>query len=397
MAALNGRFVLAGLLLLASCSDRLVGLHDTLTPLGRIHVLVHGDLASLRPAGTEAETPRLRVALVWGQQYMAETFCWLHALPGDPSATAVAAAGCRDVAGFVPQLVGDDVDVTPEVPTTIDLLNLPTAEVMVGSVDSRVAYGSLLVYDDRDGNGTLDLHRTIRPQDQPPGKGGGPGGPKGGEPAKKVDFVYGASFVSMTLPDKRIAFREGTFDATSAFYPRAGCSEPPVGYSVLGAGGFSIADVIASVLKLENPPETACTNQSLDDGVVEIALQATETMRDVACTVVRAAGSGSATSSAGSANYREPSEKSPDLRQPWVCQSTRHAAKAGAGGLVQPPTTTPDNIEMVLAMPPSDCKQLVHYVLRGCSNDANCATPQWDLSAKPPAWWPCPIGGANTP
>ena len=397
MAALKRLTQLGALLLVASCADPLVGLHDTLTPLGRIRVVVHGDLGPLRPAGTEAETPHLRVALVWGQQYIAETFCWIHALPGDPSATAVAAAGCRDVAGFVPQLVGDNIAVTPEVPTTIDLINLPTAEVMVGSVNSRVAYGSLLVYDDRDGNGTLDLHRAVRVQDQGPGGGDGPGGTKGGEPTKKVDFVYGASFVSMTLPDKRIAFREGTFDATSAFYPRAGCSDPPIGFSVLGAGGFSIADAIASVLKLENPQETACTNQSLDEGVVEIALQATETVRDVACTVTRGGGSSSGTSSSGSANYREAPDKTPDLHQPWVCQSTRHAAKAGAPGLVQPPTQPPDNIELVLALPPSDCKQLLHYVLRGCPNDANCSEPQWDLSAKPPAWWPCPIGGVTAP
>ena len=52
--------------------------------------------------------------------------------------------------------------VTIGTPASIDLFSLPGADVMVGDPTSRVAYGSVVVYDD-DGDGTLDLaipHRT---------------------------------------------------------------------------------------------------------------------------------------------------------------------------------------------------------------------------------------------
>ncbi len=400
MATLRHAWLWLALLAATSCTDKLIGLQDTLTPLGQVHVVVKGDLGPLRPKGTEAETPRLRVALVWGQTYVAETFCWLNSLPGDPSATAVAAAGCRDVAGFVPQLVGANAAVGADGTATIDLLNLPTAEVMVGTVDARIAYGSILVYDDRDGNGTLDLHRPNR-QQGPGGQGGGGGPPTGPQgPDKKVDYVYGASFLSMTLPDKRIAFREGTF-AESAFYPRQGCSPPPVGFSVLGAGGFSIADVLLALKTGGLPAETNCSTETLEQAVVEIALQATETVRDVACTTggggATGSGANASSSSAGSARYQQPptttsKDPSPDLKQPWVCQSTRPKAKPGT-----PAPTTPDNFELVLAQPPADCKGLTHFILRGCSNDANCKAPQWDQTAHPPSWWPCPKPGTVKP
>jgi len=408
MATLKSAALMCAVLAAASCTDKLAGLQDTLVPLGRVHVAVKGNLQPLRPIGTENETPRLRVALVWGQSYVAETFCWLHALPGDPSATAVAAAGCRDVTGFVPQLVAANAAVDANGSATLDLLTLPTAEVMVGTVDSRIAYGSVLVYDDRDGNGTLDLHRPPQAKvanlDGPGGggDGGGGGGMHGPVPEKKrnADFVYGASFVSMTLPDKRIAFREGTF-AESAFYPRYGCPAPPVGFSVLGAGGFSIADVLLALTDGKLPAQTACATETLDQAVVEIALQPTETVRDVACGAGQGGGNsgmGASSASAGSARYLEPPVVGkgfgPDLAQPWLCQSTLPKAKPDKAPPANPPK---ENLELVIALPPTDCKGLAHYVLRGCSNDANCASPQWDLTTHPPPWWPCPTPGGPKP
>jgi hypothetical protein len=41
------------------------------------------------------------------------------------------------------------------------------------------------------------------------------------------------------------------------------------------------------------------------------------------------------------------------------------------------------------------CAGLTHYVLRGCRNDALCDLPAWDVTATPPAWWPCPVQAAQ--
>src|SRR6185369_9462206 len=196
-------------------------------------VVVHGDLASLRPAGV-ADVHALRVALVWGAQWLTEPFCVLPA--ESPEAAAVIDAGCRDPFGFVPAAVSVGVPIDVDVPTTLTLVQLPSADVMVGDVTARVAYGSLVVFDDRDDSGTLEL---AMPQRAPSGgRQGRP--PQGG--TTSADVIYGASFLTMTVPDQRVAYREGAFDAASAFYPRAGCElPPPPGFSVLAAGGFSAA------------------------------------------------------------------------------------------------------------------------------------------------------------
>ena len=44
-----------------------------MTPLATFNVVVQGDLAPLRPAGV-TDTHALRVALVWGAQWLTEAF-----------------------------------------------------------------------------------------------------------------------------------------------------------------------------------------------------------------------------------------------------------------------------------------------------------------------------------
>ena len=93
-------------------------------------------------------------------------------------------------------------------PATLTLSQLPAPDVMVGDVTARVAYASLVVFDDRDDSGTLELSRPRRPpfafEDE---RGFQPGRPD------SLDVIYGASFVTMTAPDQRVAYREGAFDA----------------------------------------------------------------------------------------------------------------------------------------------------------------------------------------
>lgn len=409
------------LLLLVGCGDDLVALGGAPTPLARFQVLVTGDLASLQPAPAGSGPVRLRVALVWGQQYQSEAFCSQQILaqlaaqfpelaallPDDPSTTAVALAGCRDVAGFVPQWVAADAPVVPGQVTPLDLVNLPGAQAMVGPVSGRIAYGSLLVYDDRNDNGSLDLHRVCPLPNQGGGPGGGGGGPNGGGqgpggtgpiakcPAPDSDFVYGASFASMLQPHRQVAFREGTFNTLSFFYPVQGCT-PPVGFSVLDVGPMGLDPKAKPPL----PPIAAgkCTVAPLTQPV-EIPLQATETLRDVACL----ANGGTQ----GTTRYREVPEKAPDLTAPWLCrvvakpkvmEKDEKLAAARTAVLAK----LADNVELVLARPASDCKGLVHYVLRGCDDEAEayCEVPDWDFTTptnQPPEWWPCPVAAGIKP
>ena len=174
---------------------------------------------------------------MWGTQWQLEPFCLLP--PESAEAAAVIAAGCRDPFGFVPNRVAVSVPVTLGTQASLPFYDLPGADVMVGDVTSRVAYGSLVVYDDRDGNGSLDLARPGRTA-----SGGDEG--RGDDSIDSTDVVYGASFWTMTAPDQRVAFREGAFNARSAFYPRSGCGDPPPQFSILAAGGFSALDGLTS-------------------------------------------------------------------------------------------------------------------------------------------------------
>lgn len=402
-------------MLVTACQSTadLHSLDDTPTPLATIRVIVHGDLAPLRPHDQLNETPHLRVALVWGAQYQPDVFCTNNISPQDPSSTAVAAAGCRDILGFVPQKVTDGVAIEIGKEAQIPLYNLPVANLMVGDILlGRAAYASLIVYDDRGGgpngpNGVLELRQAQRPRNPdnvdnqgPPvdpsattvgqtstatdGNGNCAGGGQGPGPGKqggcKYDVVYGASFISMSKPDTRIAFREGSFDVVSAFYPRQGCPVPPTGFSVLGAGGFTLGDLLASAMKGELPNETACTTGTLADTVIDIALQPTSTVRDIVCSQGGGGGTGGSNQPS-----RKPPVKAPDLTPPWVCENPAGKAKPDPKAAPLPP-----NQQLVIAYAAGDCKGLSYYSLRGCQGDANCATPDWDFTAKPPDWWPCP-------
>ena len=138
-------------LLVAACGE-LKGFDGEAPPLATFQVVFQGDLAPLRPAGV-TDVHALRVALVWGAQWLTEPFCVLPAESAE--AAAVIDAGCRDPFGFVPAAVSVGVPIAVDVPATLTLTQLPAADVMVGDVTARVAYGSLVVFDDRDDSGTL--------------------------------------------------------------------------------------------------------------------------------------------------------------------------------------------------------------------------------------------------
>jgi hypothetical protein len=381
MATLNRMLTTAAFAYLAfSGCGKLVGLNTPVTPLAQIQLQVTGDFGSVQRADTVGQTPNLRVAMVWGAQWQPEPFCFLQMSdvmppPESPGVDAVKAAGCPDSFRFVPDSDDADIAVIPGALTTITLVSLPRAEVMVGDLTARVAYASLIVYDDRNGNGTLDFHHPPRHR-----RRGQPDVSEDAGASATWDVVYGASFISMTMPDQRLAYREGSFDNSVtgvAFYPRYGCGEPLPSFSILSAGGFSQAAAVDAALQHQLPEEAPpCVEATLDQAVVNIALQAPTTrIAELACAV---------NDGGGATFYSRPPEDSPDLLNlKWACVGFPEIPGDDAGIV--------SGIQLVVASPPSAaCQSVTHYILRGCDDDPGCSTG-WDLTALTdrPAWWPC--------
>jgi hypothetical protein len=363
MATVTARVVaLAVTLSLAACDD-LQGLEDMPTPLARIEVEVTGALEDVRVPEDAGEPASLHVALLWGNQWLPQPFCILP--PESDEVEAVIAAGCRDPFSFAAERVGAVVPLE-DGGAVIEMFDLPPADVMVGDIEARVAYGSVVVFDDRDGDGSLQLPRPERDD---------PDDPEDIDDfLEYVDRVYAASFVTMTQPDRRVAFREGGYDELAAFYPRSGCEPPPRGFSILDTGGFSRADALAAILRGELPPEDPdeCAISALDETVIALELVPREELRDVACRV---------RGGDGTTRYREPPVESPDLEtQTWAC-----AGFPSFGGEEDVPGT-----QLVIATPEEHvCVGLTHYTLRGCDEDPDCGSPEWDRTESAPDWWPC--------
>jgi hypothetical protein len=304
-------------------------------------------------------------------QWLTEPLCILP--PESDEAAQAIAAGCRDPFGFVPIRVAATVPIEIGAPSTIDLLDLPAADVMVGDLTSRVAYASLVFYDDRDGDGTLQLARPHRAPN-PDGPDGEPDDEEA-DPTDSPDVVYGASFATMTAPDQRIVFREGAFNAAAAFYPRSGCGEPPPAFSVVAAGGFTAEAALAASAMGQLPAEdpATCWEAAPGDVTIAIAARPPAEVREVSCNERRAD---------GSVRYFEPPTEAPDLDgRILACAHLPAFGTADPSGAIQ---------LLATGRATDRCVGLTHYVLRGCREGGDCEVPDWDYTTNPPAWWPCP-------
>jgi hypothetical protein len=359
MAALKSMLAVA--VVGAAGCGKLQGTGGPVPPLASFEVEASG----APPANAD-----LQVALVWGEQWLVEPLCILPDDPRDNAAMvdALKQAGCRDPFGFVPSLVTATVPIGVGAPATIDLFSLPSADIMVGDLTARVAYGSFIVYDDRNHDGTLNLAVPNRPDDMRDGEGQGSAGD-----TQTSDVVVGASFVSMTAPDTRVAYREGAF-ITSGFYPRAGCGDPPPAFSIDSASGFTAQAAIDATLMGTVPKETdpsQCVQRAPASGSVSIALQpTTQPLQELACTERR---------TDSSVRYREPDADPPDLtNRTFACV---HHPSFGMPS---------DLIELVISGRTDDsCEGLTHFILKGCREGPDCGSPDWDHSLAPPSWWPC--------
>lgn len=349
---------------LAACG-KLKGFSGDVPPLATFEIQATGS----PPANAD-----LKVALVWGRQWLVEPLCIVPIDPRDDAnaVKAVKDAGCRDPFGFVPALDGADEMVDPTGAATMPLITLPGADVMVGDLTARVAYGSFVVYDDQNHDGTLDLAVPNRPPDFGGGGGGGGMG-SGSDSTITQDVVVGASFVTMLQPDTRVAYREGAF-LTTGFYPRAGCGDPPVGFSIESASGFTDQAAITATLMGMVPQETdlsQCVQRAPESGPVTVAMQPpSRALEELACRE---------RNTDSTVRYHEPPTDPPDL-------TGRTTACVHYPSFGMPS----DVIELVVAGHPEDsCMGLTHYILKGCREGPDCGTPDWDHSLAPPSWWPC--------
>jgi hypothetical protein len=193
----------------------------------------------------------------------------------------------------------------------------------------------------------------------------------------------------------RVAYREGAFNTNGAFYPRAGCGDPPAGFSILAASGFSkekaIAATLAGTLPQEDDP--AMCSEMPSATVVPIAAQAPTVVDEVGC---------DERTDDGSSRYREPPVDAPDLTD--RVSACAHLSTFETGGLAGFDGGVADGgaadggagletsiVQFVVSGRSTDrCKGLTHYTLRGCRESVTCALPDWDFTAKPPSWWTCP-------
>jgi hypothetical protein len=345
---------------LAGCGD-LKGFSGPVPPLTTYTVVP--------PAMADSSPHHLQVAIVWGMQWLPEALCVL----GSMGQQSVLDAGCRDSFGFVPLVAEPGIDVSPGVPVDLDFQTLPGAEVLVGQLTGRVGYASIVFYDDLDDSGTLQLARPNRlglPMD-------GPGSEPGG--VQLPDLVLGATFVTMTLPDTRVSYVEGSFDEAAAFYPRAGCGAPPDGFSVLRASGFDKASAATYVAAGQLPPEidpSQCVEALPQDQPITAFASRSDypDLNEVACTE---------NNDDSSVRYRDPADQPDDVSERMsACVPLPTFPGQNPG---------PQQIELIITGRSDDaCKGLTHYVLKGCREDPNCSDPDWDHSASPPPWWPCP-------
>lgn len=300
-----------------------------------------------RISGTVPPSPNLRVGIVWAGVPVYVPYCHDRGpTPLDPrrSLSLVAQNGCRDPLDVVPALAGPSLPLDPGVGTfELPIAHLPDASVMVGRLPSRVAYGTVVIYDDLDGNGTLDF--------------AGPCGADAGgrdstgstlsEVTQETEPIYAASFSTLRREQTRIAYVEGPFDGDSYYYPHPRCTVlPPAGFSLWVVGDLRAADDTCRLAA----PEDDVVLEGVDTYLLD-HLSCPQGSRD--------------------AFPRPPPRRLPSDRFHWEC--------------------TPEG-GMAVSSPYCACPNLRVYQLRGCYADAACETPDWDVPAPPE--WPCiPTGG----
>ncbi len=275
----------------------------------------------------------LRAGLMWAGVPVFVPYCFEYGTnPTKPLQlpTKVAKVGCRDPFDIVPGLGGPTVSIDPNTQTfQIPVTQLPSAEVLIGTLEQRMAFASIIVFDDINGDGELDLSRGC-------GQFGGGGRPR--EP------IYASSFTSLRKRQTRVSYVEGPFDLDSFYYPHPKCPQvPPEGFSI-----WEVDEAFAF--------EPDCTIHDIYHEV-ELTPVAPLELRPLTC-VQRERES----------FPRAPRMQAPDEDDVWECTKQ--------GGLA-------------VSNPGCQCPEVRVFTLSGCSDDLECEKPEWDVRETPPEWWPC--------
>lgn len=370
--------------MISACQDELYGLDDELTSLSELKVHLSAEEVSRLPREVQS---RLRVGLVWlgvnipsswcAEQLSTQLLSSLGSDPRDRSMPSEEDSGaeevsdgpsqeamidiaalsqllklCRDPLGVAPVLAGPSVAIEPQsgeefIKTTLAFTSLPPSEVLIGTPDARVGYASLVVFEDQNENGVLDLGRSFPPifwQNDRPNEdeegGEGRRGPRGLGEEKTPDLLYSASFSSLLSHHQRLVFREGEF-IESYFYPLGGCI-PKRGFSVIEVeGDFQAA---------------TCISHPMTEPILLRITEPNSRQQEVVC---------------------EPSDV-------WIFEPPETPINERFEQSCVSPT------ELAVTDPEQSCKHLTILSLVDCSpTELDCQQPEWDLRDMPPSWWPC--------
>lgn len=324
--------MMLSLLMSLSCGSGIEGLGQEAGPLVTLQIELDETSfqAYITSALEQGVSPSLRVGVVWAGVPDIDPYCIEYGPnPLNPGGVKgkVAEVACVDPFQVVPALVDESVPAELGVgPIALPLYDLPTAEVLVGPPQGRIAYATLVVFDDRNGNGLLDVV--------------GSGGEfRVGSREPSEDVVVAASFSYLLNSQLRLVFREGSYNESSFFYPMIGCAAPPEGYSFARVTG--------------TPIQSQCTYLAVTE---PISLRAgnLEDLEPLLCRT-------------DESSYRMPRDEVPEEE------------------LQECVTTT----ELVVANPEDACPRIRHFNLAGCSGNPFCSDPDWDFTDDPPAWWFC--------
>lgn len=277
----------------------------------------------------------LRAGLVWAGVPVFVPFCFEYGenpLKPLQVPTEVAEVGCRNPFLVAPGALGPSVAISPdELGFEIPITQLPSAEVLIGPLQGRVGYASIVVFDDVDQDGQLDLSR---------------GCGRFGDSGRGRETIYASSFAELTERQTRLTYVEGGFDQDSFFYPHPQCRSLP-------GEGFSIWDVDGIF-----ESDSRCQVHGMDHEV-ELSPRISADLRHLSC-VQRDR----------QTFPRPPPRNELDEELIWEC------TKEGALATTDP--TCP-------------CPEIRLHTLVGCYDELECETPDWDRRDTPPDWWPCEL------
>jgi hypothetical protein len=300
-------------------------------------LVIHGHVDVAHLTRVDASAPLIG-SLVWAGVAAVNPVCLEYTnaqiKPACPDPYGVFAA---EIERAAPIDANGDFDLT--------LFHLPNARVSIGNQSTRIAYGSLLVLEDSNGDGQPTFPGGVRRRDEDD---------EGPPPVSNPDRIVAASFYSLQAPQKRVVFREGGFVDPSNFYPQD-CGAPPPGFSILTAPAYTGMPAAAGDCAFDSTDVRVNVDAvNPQDPAEGLGLLCRPVQRD--------------------ATVQQPQgDEGPSGRARKVCLDSNVLAAVFSGL----------------------CFSLRSYALRGCAQAvptatmSQCSPPEWDLTASPPPWWPC--------